>query len=433
MIHGITSIDTVGTQNNPNPKRQRGVLWPVACAPGSDPRGVARRRVIVVVAMLVWIAPAAAETVILKNGAFVEGEVTVQTSTTVRVKTRFGERSFSRKEIEQIIESVDHADPEAVNKFAELPPAHKAVLNAQADYDLGRYERALSRLEPLRDYQENKAIRMKVDWLIIEINERLARWDVVKKMLEDKKEHGAPPEKIRAKAHLDIFEVNPEYDLRFVGKKNAKNFIRDEETHNRAKEPQSLKDATIMRLALEEYCEQLLVEDKQSVKAFGAKLKLDATYEAIKKASGSGDFSSILPYFKDLKVAEETLFKAQAVLGDYGSAFELDLLRTELNHLIMILERMAADLVRASPETVNPGFDPRSGQLSPEGRRQWQQKCDEFLNAAKPLTRLVEYMLKRTERYPQELRDLHELLTDATERLAQTVKSVKKARDRTHV
>jgi hypothetical protein len=385
------------------------------------------------IAVLGPVIPAAAETVILKNGAFVEGEVTVQTSTTVRVKTRFGERSFSRKEIEQIIESVDHADPEAVNKFAELPPAHKAVLNAQADYDLGRYERALSRLEPLRDYQENKAIRMKVDWLIIEINERLARWDVVKKMLEDKKEHGAPPEKIRAKAHLDIFEVNPEYDLRFVGKKNAKNFIRDEETHNRAKEPQSLKDATIMRLALEEYCEQLLVEDKQSVKAFGAKLKLDATYEAIKKASGSGDFSSILPYFKDLKVAEETLFKAQAVLGDYGSAFELDLLRTELNHLIMILERMAADLVRASPETVNPGFDPRSGQLSPEGRRQWQQKCDEFLNAAKPLTRLVEYMLKRTERYPQELRDLHELLTDATERLAQTVKSVKKARDRTHV
>ncbi len=385
------------------------------------------------IAVLGPVIPAAAETVILKNGAFVEGEVTVQTSTTVRVKTRFGERSFSRKEIEQIIESVDHADPEAVNKFADLPPAHKAVLNAQADYDLGHYERALSRLEPLRDYQENKAIRMKVDWLVIEINERLARWDVVKKMLEDKKEHGAPPEKIRAKAHLDIFEVNPDYDLRFVGKKNARNFIRDEETHNRAKEPQSLKDATIMRLALEEYCEQLLVEDKQSVKAFGAKLKFDATYEAIKKASGSGDFSSTLPYSKDLKVAEETLFKAQAVLGDYGSAFELDLLRTELNHLIMILERMAADLVRASPETVNPGFDPRSGQLTPDGRRQWQQKCDEFLNAAKPFTRLVEYMLKRTEHYPQELRDLRELLTDGSERLAQTIKSVKKARDRTHV
>ena len=385
------------------------------------------------IAPLAWVAPVAAETVILKNGAFVEGEVTLQTSTTVRVKTRFGERSFSRKDIEQIIESVDHADPDAVNKFAELPPAHKAVLNAQADYDLQNYERALSRLEPLRDYQENKAIRMKVDWLVLEINERLARWDVVKKMLEDKKEHGTPPEKTRAKAHLDIFEVNSDYDLRFVGKKHARNFILDEETRNRAKEPQSLRDATIMRLALEEYCEQLLVEDKLSVKAFGDKLKLDATYEAIKKASGSGDFSSTLPYLNDLKAAEAALFKAQAVLGDYGSAFELDLLRTELNHLLAVGQRMDKDLEKVSPETLTPGFDPRNGQLTPDGRRQWQQRCDEFLNAVKPLTRLIEYMVKQTERYPRELEEVHDLLRDISERLAQSIKAVKKARDRTHV
>jgi hypothetical protein len=388
---------------------------------------------IALIAALTSVAPAVAETVILKNGAFVEGEVTLQTSTTVRVKTRFGERSFSKKEIDQIIESVDHADPDAVNKFAVLPPAHRAVLNAQADYDLQQYERALSRLEPLRDYQENKAIRMKVDWLVLEINERLGRWDVAKKMLEDKKEHGTQPERTRAKAHLDILEVNPDFDLRFVGKKHARNFILDEETRNHAKEPQSLRDATIMRLALEEYCEQLLVEDKLSVKAFADKLKLDVTYDAIKKSAGSGDFSGSLPYLKDLKAAEETLFKAQAVLGDYGSAFELDLVRAELNHLNDVDTRFEAELLRLSPETLNPGFDPRSGQLTPDGRRQWQQRCDEFLNAVKPVTRLREYMMKRTERYPQELRDLRELLTDLGERLAQTIKSVKKARDRTHV
>ena len=390
-------------------------------------------RWIALIATLASVAPAAAETVILKNGAFVEGEVTLQTSTTVRVKTRFGERSFSKKEIDQIIESVDHADPEVVNKFAELPPAHKAVLNAQADYDLQQYERALSRLEPLRDYQENKAIRMKVDWLVLEINERLGRWDVAKKMLEDKKEHGTPPEKTRAKAHLDILEVNPDYDLRFVGKKHARNFILDEETRNRAKEPQALRDATIMRLALEEYCEQLLVEDKLSVKAFADKLKLDVTYDAIKKAAGSGDLSANLPYLRDLKAAEAALFKAQAILGDYGSAFELDLLRAELNHLWIIGQRMETELERLSPENFIPGFDPRSGQLTPDGRRQWQQRCDEFVNAAKPVTRLNEYVLKRTERYPHELRSLRELLTDVGERLAQTIKAVKKARDRTHV
>ena len=385
------------------------------------------------VAALAWVASAAAETFILKNGAFVEGEVTLQTSTTIRVKTRFGERSFSKKEIDQIIESVDHSDPDAVNKFAELPPAHKAVLNAQADYDLQQYERALSRLEPLRDYQENKAIRIKVDWLVLEINERLGRWDVAKKMLEDKKEHGTPPEKIRAKAHLDILEVNPDYDLRFVGKKHARNFIHDEETRNRAKEPQALRDATIMRLALEEYCEQLLVEDKLSVKAFADKLKFDVTFDAIKKAAGSGELTGSLPYLKDLKAAEDALFKAQAILGDYGSAFELDLLRTELNHLILVAARLEQELGRVSPETLNPAFDPRSGQLTPDGRRQWQQRCDEFLNAAKPLTRLREYMLKRTERYPQELRDLRESLINDGEQLAQTVKAVKKARDRTDV
>ncbi len=390
-------------------------------------------RWIVSIALLAWVTPTVAETVILKNGAFVEGEVTLQTSTTVRVKTRFGERSFSKKEIDQIIESVDHADPDAVNKFAELPPAHKAVLNAQADYDLQNYERALSRLEPLRDYQENKAIRMKIDWLILEINERLGRWDVARKMLEDKKEHGTPPEKTRAKAHLDILEVNPDYDLRFVGKKHARNFILDEETRNRAKESQALRDAMLMRYALEEYCEQLLVEDKLSVKAFADKLKPDVTYDAIKKASGSGDFASTLPYLNDLKVAEAALFKAQAILGDYGSAFELDLVRAEMNHLYAIGLRMEAELERLSPETLTPGFDPRSGQLTPDGRRQWQQRCDEFLVAVKPATRLGEYMLKRTERYPQELRDLRELLTDAGERLAQTIKAVKKARDRTHV
>ncbi len=384
-------------------------------------------------ATLMWIAPAFAETVILKNGAFVEGEVTLQTSTTVRIKTRFGERSFSKKEIEQIIESVDHADPGAVNKFAELPPAHKAVLNAQADYDLGNYERAMSRLEPLRDYQENKAIRMKVDWLILEINERLGRWDVAKKMLEEKKERGTPPERTRAQAHFDILEVNPDYDLRFVGKKHARNFIFDEETRSRAREPQALRDARIMRLALEEYCEQLLVEDKMSVKAFADKLKVDVTLEAIKKGAGSGDLSPTLPYLSDLKVAEGSLMKAQAILGDYGSAFELDLLRAELNHLIVILIRQLEELVRVSPETFTPAFDPRSGALTPDGRRQWQQRCDEYLSAAKPLGRIHDYMLKRMERYPQELRLLREIVADLDDRLEQSIKAIKKARDRSHV
>ncbi len=374
------------------------------------------------------VAPA--ETIILKNGAFVEGDITIQTSTTIRIKTRFGERSFSRKDIEQVIESVAEGES-GVDKFSELPAAHKSVLNAQALYDLKKYDEALQRLEPLRDYQENKAIRTRVDWLIIEINERLGHWGEARKLLEAKKESGSPPERIRAKAHLDIFEVNPDYDLRFVGEKPAREFIRDEATRNRAKEKDSLRDAEIMTLALEEYCEQLLVADKLSVKAFGAKLKPQATYDAVKKASGSGDFVTILPYIGELKSAEAALLKAQAILGDYGSAYELDLLRTELAHLLAVGERLLQELFSASPETYNPPADPRSGQLTPEGRREWQRRCDAFLEQAEPLTRLVKYMLKRAELYPLKLEELHDLLADWDERLAQTTRAIKKARDRT--
>jgi len=372
------------------------------------------------------------ETIILKNGAFVEGDITVQTSTTVRIKTRFGERSFSRKDIDQIIESVDSGDPKAVNKFDELPAAHKVVLNAQALYDLKKYDESIQRLEPLRDYQENKAIRMRVDWLVIEINERLGRWAEAKGLLQSKKENGAAPERIRAQGHLDIFNANPEYDLRFVGERPAREFIRDAAVRDRAKERDALRDAEIMRLALEEYCEQLLLADKLSVKAFGAKLKTQTTFDAIKKATGSGDFVAILPYQNDLKAAEVALFKAQAILGDYGSAYELDLVRAELTHLIDVAIRLLIELFAVSPETFNPPADPRSRQLTADGRREWQRRCDAFLENAKPTVRLIEYMAKRAERYPRELRDFREITEDINERLSQTVKAVKKSRDRTH-
>jgi len=378
-------------------------------------------------------AVADAETIILKNGTFVEGDITLQTSASVRIKTRFGERSYTRKEIEQIIESVHQGDADAANKFSELPPAHKAVLNAQAFYDLKQYDRALERLEPLRDYQENKAVRMRVDWLTIELNERLGKWDVAKKLLQDKMDHGTPPEKIRAKAHLDIFEVNPDFDLRFIDKRPAREFIRREELRNRAREPQSLRDAEIMQIALEEYCEQLLRADKLSVKSFAEKLKPQSTFEAIKKATGGGDFLTSLPYVNDLKAAEAALLKAQAILGEYGAAYELDLLRAELTHLLDVGTRLLTEVSTNSPETYTPAADARTGQLTADGRREWQRRCDEYLKNVKPLERLLDYMRRRAERYPRELNQLQKVLADLDERITQTIKAVKKARDRTHV
>lgn len=400
---------------------------------------MADRISLVVLGMVALLASAAvpiavhAETIILKDGTFIEGKIKLQTSTSLRVDTRFGVRTFSRKEIDQIVESLDESDSATQKSFADLPEATRAILNAQAEYDLEQYEKALARIAPFKDYSESKAIRIRFDWLNIEINERLGQWNVAKKLLKAKLESGTVAEKTRAQAHLDIFEVNPEYDLRFVGKKHARNFIFDETLRNKAKEPGALRDQEIMRLALEEYCEQLLVEDKLSVKAFAEKLDSRKTLEAVKKATGSGDIGPSLPYFADLTKAEASLAKAHAILGDYSSAFELDLARAELNHLINVINQLATEAFALSPETLQPAFERTTGLLTAEGRRQWQDRCDAFLEAVKPVTRLGEYMEAKIERYPDTLRDLLKIAIDFNERLKENIRVVKKARDRTRV
>jgi hypothetical protein len=268
---------------------------------------------------------------------------------------------------------------------------------------------------------------------MIEIKERIGQWDTAKRLLQEKLEKGSPAERVRAKAHLDILQANPDHDLRFVGEKHARNFITSEQLRNRARERDSLRDHEIMRLALEEYCEQLLVDDKLSVKAFAEKLDLEATYKAIIDAGGRGDVAEVLPYMADLRNAEASLVKAQSILGDYGRAFELDLARTELNHLLQVGFRLANEALAASPENFEPPAEPQSGQLTPEGRRQWQERCDEFIRRAKPATDLLDYMLDRVQRLGSGLRDLHDILSELKPRFDEMIKSVKKARGRTHV
>ncbi len=402
---------------------------------------VAIRTLIFCAGLLAGLAAAAsAETIVLKDGTFVEGQITLKTSKTVRVETRFGTRTYDREDIQEIIETVDDIDADAVNRFSELPPVAKALLNAQVEYklaavdhDVKLYERALGRLDPFRNYSENRAVRIRIDWLVIEINERLARWTTARRLLEEKTESGTPAERIRAVAHLALFDANPRYDLRYVGEKHARNFIRDEAARNRAREPNALQYHDIMQLALQEACEQLLVEDDLSVKAFAEKLDPDTTYEACKNLPRSADVCRYLPYMDDLMHAETTLTKAQAILGDYGTAFELDLVRTELHHLLRVFDRLFQEAAQKSPETFTPSYDTRTGRLTGEGQTEWRQRCDEFLSAAQPLTGLLDYMVNRADRYPQGLRDLRKTLLDYQVRVNEMVKAVKKARSRTHV
>lgn len=371
------------------------------------------------------------EVLVMKDGTFVEGAILVQTSTTVRVETRFGTRTYNRKDIEQIVKTPAESQPDAVNSFADLPPVMRAVLNAEAEYALGQYDKAMARIEPFKDYSEGPGIRQRIDWLIIEINQRLGHWDVAREQLAQKKEKGTPREKIRAQAHLDIIEANKDLGLEFVGDRAARNFLVGDDLQALAREPGSLKDARLMRAALEEYCIQLLARDKLSVKAFSEKLRARDTYEAVKKLPRTGDVEKHLPYAEDLQKAEASLYKARSILGDYGSAYELDLLRTEISHLLPILFRMLDELIQISPETFTPPFDPVTGRLTGPGRQQWQQRCDQFLEQSQPVVRIMDYVVDKVERYPRELRDLRLLLTDIAERLDQMIKGVKKAKGRT--
>lgn len=375
--------------------------------------------------------PARPQTVILKDGTFVEGEIVRETSRTVRIDTRFGTRTFMKKDIERIVESVGRADLDA-NRFHELPPVIRAVLNAQADYKLANYDRAYKRLEPFRDFTEQPAVRIRIDWLFIELYQRRGQWDKARRLLEEKLENGTPREKVRAKAHLDVFGYNPNFDLRYIGERHARNFIMDERLRQQARDPGSLRDHQIMRAALEEYCEQLLVQDQLSVKAFADRLNLSQTLEAVKNAPLSGDLTYHLPYIDDLKKAEASLYKAQSILDDYGAAFELDLVRTELDHLLSVAFQMLNELFEASPEQYNPPTDPTTGRLTADGRREWVRRCDEFVALARPLERLLAYMMDKAERYPRDLEMIHRILTDLRERLDQVVKSVRRDRDRTH-
>lgn len=374
-----------------------------------------------------------ADTIILKDGSFVEGEITLETSRIIHVNTRFGIRNYSRSEIDRIVASVDALDPQAVNRFAQLPPPVRAVLNAEAEYNLGKYDQALVRLQHLQAENLSPAIQTRADWLVIEINERLGRWTSAMDLLEKKQKTGTPQEKTRAKAHLSILKANPDHDLRYVGEKHARNFLRDAFTLSLARRPGSLKDHEIMRLALEEYCEQLLVEHQWSVTGFADRLDPNATYEACQRLPRVGDVARHLPYIQDLKRAEATLAKARAILGDYGSAFEMDLVRTELRHLLPVMEQLFKDAVELSPENFSPPFHRTSGRLTKKGRQQWRDRCDAFLVAARPFARLIEYMIDRVEHFPRGLRDLRELLLDYRRRTDAMIKAVQKARGRTHV
>ena len=372
-----------------------------------------------------------AQIITLKDGSFVDGKIIRQNSRAVHVQTRFGLRTYSKRdEVKEILEAESPRPPDLSVAFDQLPVAWQGVLNAEADLKLGLVEKARTRLVALRDTNVDPAARRRIEWLLIEVYERMGDWTRASTLLEEKKRDGLPAERIRAEAHLSLFKANPQYKLEYVNEKHARHFLKDEELRLRAQEPDALKDPVLMRLALEEFCEQLLVEDAVSVKSFAKKLDLDATADAIKKLRRVGNVGLSLPYIKDLKRAEGSLVKAQAVLGDYGQAFELDLARTELNHLERVIRRLFVELIAADPEGFQVGIDTRTGKFTPQGRIAWRKRCETFVKLAEPIHRILKYMADRISYYPDSLYDLKTAVDVTQDFLDNAIRTVKRARER---
>ncbi len=382
-------------------------------------------------ALVCTLASSAAEavTVILKDGTFLEGEIVLETSKSIRLKSVFSTRTYLRKDIEQIVDTVAASGSRNVDKFDELSEPLRETLNAAADSKLGHYQKVLDRLAPFKDYKDSPAVRMQMDWLIIDAHERLGQWETAKDLLEAKKKDGTANEKRRAKAHLEIFEWNPEYDLRYINKKHMRQFL-PPRLQDQAREPNALADADIWRRAIQEYCEQLLWNERRSIKAFQDSFDPRRTYEACRKLPPAGEIDRHLPYIKELKEAEASILEAQAILPGYAEAYEQDLIRAEVGHLMDVLFQMFDDALGRSPELIQVQLDPTTGRLTPAGREAWQAQCDAFLQECRPLMQVSDYMLEKLERFPDGMRDLIEWLGTLRGRFEDMMKIVQKRRDR---
>ena len=386
------------------------------------------------VAIGVGLSQSDAATIILKDGSIIEGEILIETSSTIRIKTLFDVRSIKRRDIDKVFGAdLDSGDSGgATAEFDALPEGVKALLNARADYKLGRYERVLERLDGLIDRPADAVNQSEILWLAIESYERLARWSEVDDLLKRAKEKGTYRDQLRAKAHLAIFKSNPKRDLRVVGKSFARNFL-PKQLVPRSREADSLSDIGLMRWALSEYCDQMLRNEKTSIQAMEERMDERVTLKAVKELPKGARGSNLLqsmPYYDDLRKVEKSIYKAQAVLPGYADAFVLDMVRAEAQHLTDVLFALFDEALEDSPYTLDLQKDPRTGKLSADARRTWQEACDRFLERTATLVSLDKYLREKTSGYPKELSYLRKLLLDLSERLNQMRQSVARRRNR---
>lgn len=386
---------------------------------------------------LVVGAAALADTVVLTDGTIVEGTIISETDRYVRIETKLGQKSFSRDKIAQVIKESDvgsalHAI-RTTSSFSELPDLAKELKNAEALYALGRFDEIPARVEPLIG-KGAKHDEMRIRWLLIETFERQAKWDKVNELLDKTLEDGREPDKIRAQAHKDLFDQNPGYTLRKVNDKRTADFL-SREMRDKGKNPNALADGELMRLALIEYVEQILQNDKVSIHKLKQEMDPQETLKAIRDKIEAGSVNVVrdLPYVTELEKVRNTLYKADAILPGYVWGYELELARTEADLLLGVLTELYNEAMEAYPDGANFPTEGDSNRLTRDGRIAWREACENFLKFCRPVLELNEYMLEKSRPYPTELRRFIKILEDLLERLEQMRSATERNKDKAEI
>ncbi|GJM23673.1 MAG: hypothetical protein DHS20C16_00880 [Phycisphaerae bacterium] len=397
---------------------------------------------LVTVFVCAFAQPASGDTIVLTDGTIVEGEILRESPRFVKIKTRFGEKSYKRRKIAKVIREDREGSAvfslSRVRNYSELTDLAQTLKNADALYELGRFDEIAPLIEPLlgkgTEFDDSR-----IKWLLIENLERKGEWTEVDKMLEEMSESKLESDKIRAKAHMDIFKENPERNLRKVGGVRTKEFM-ERDMRNKAKVRNSLQNREIMRAALLEYLNQIVRHDQISVGAFSDSLDPNETLRAIVEVIDDKDnpnrrlvVEDTLPYKELLQKTGQSIYKAQAILPGYASGFELDLVRTELIHLEEVYNHLLNELSAVYPDNQNFSFGGDDGRLTADQRTQWREACDRFLNQSRPMRALIEYLLKRARGFPEKLTPFIKQWEDTLERVEQMEQNTNRNRDRTRV
>lgn len=373
----------------------------------------------------------AQDKVVLRNGREIEGKILKEDQRKIVIMTAAGKKVYSLTRVREVIRAErEESGRGRVEEFFSLSPLARQLRNARAEYMLGRYRSVADRLTPVIEEESKDDPRTEARWLLIESHQRLAQFDQAEKLLKQIKKEGDKANRLRAQAHLDIFEQNPGYKLERVNNKLARKFLlpRHRELYLKGKEPNALADKVLMRKALEEYANQIMDNEKVSLSAFEESLDMEDTLEALREMPTAGRLEKYLPYHEDLRRVEESLARAQAILPGYADGYILDLVRTEADHLYQAVEILFNEVFQNYPE--NESYQSEAnGKLTKEGRERWRENCEEFLEQSKPLTLVADYLVKKVGRYPRKLRRLDKALGDILNRLQRTREAISRKKD----